>query len=161
MLSLRAARSPGVRVAVMWLGVCAAACRPSDPALQIAVDERLSHDRETGWLSLDIAVNRGVIHLAGEVSSRDQRRRIVELARSVDGVKDVVDAMHLSDEVIAAAVRRALAADPLVGHVPIDVAARRGIVSLMSEQTDKDQRVRAREIAAKVDGVARVDDLMR
>ncbi len=145
----------------MWLGVCAVGCRPADPALQIAVDERLSRERDTALLSLDIGVNRGVIHLAGEVSSREQRRRIVELARSVDGVKDVVDEMHLSDEVIAAAVRRALAADPLVGRVPIDVASSRGIVSLMSEQTDKDQRARASEIAATIDGVARVDDLMR
>ena len=62
---------------------------------------------------------------------------------------------------IAAAVRRALAADPLVGRVPIDVASSHGNVSLTSEQTDKEQRARATEIAAKVDGVARVDDLMR
>lgn len=145
----------------MVIGMCAAACRPADPALQIAVDERLSGDPATAPLSIDISVLRGVIHLAGEVTSRDEQRRIVELARSVDGVRDVVDEMHLSDAVIVAAVKRALADDSLVGTVPIEVASSRGMVSLMSDQTDKDQRARARQIAATVDGVKQVEDLMR
>ena len=157
----RPARRRGARVAAMLIGACAASCRPADPALQIAVDKRLSDEPATAPLSIDISVTRGVIHLAGEVSSRDEQRRIVQLARSVDGVRNVVDEMHLSDAAIVAAVKRALADDPLVGKVPIDVTSSGGTVSLMSDQTDKDQRARAREVSAKVDGVKQVDDLMR
>ena len=138
-----------------------AACGRTDPAVQIAVDQRLSADAETAPLSLDISITRGVVRLAGEVASREQSRHAVELARSVDGVKDVVDDMHLSDETIVAAVKRALAADPLVGRVPIEVDANGGHIRLMSDQTDKDQRARAMELAAKVDGVRQVEDRMR
>ena len=161
MLRVRWSRPPvrwGVVIAICLSG---AACRPADPALQIAVDERLARDPVTAPLNIDISVTRGVIHLAGEVTSRNQQRHIVELARSVDGVKDVVDEMHLSDAAIVAAVKRALSDDPLVGKIPIDVTSSRGTVSLMSDQTDKEQRARAREISAKVDGVKQVEDLMR
>lgn len=161
MLRVRSARTPVSGVVVMSICVSTAACRPADPALQIAVDERLSRDQETAPLSIDISVTRGVIHLAGEVTSRDQQRRTVELARSVEGVKDVVDEMHLSDATIVAAVKRALSDDPLVGKIPIEVTSSRGTVRLVSDQTDKDQRARAREISAKVDGVKQVEDLMR
>jgi osmotically-inducible protein OsmY len=137
------------------------ACGRTDPAVQIAVDQRLSADAGTAPLSLDISINRGVVRLAGEVTSREQRRRAVALARSVNGVKDVVDEMHLSDQTIVAAVKSALAADPLVGKVPIEVDANRGNIRLMSDQTDKDQRARAIELSANVDGVKHVEDRMR
>ena len=146
---------------VAWLCIWSAACGPTDPSLQIAVDQRLSHDPQTASLGVDIGVMRGVIHLAGEVASRDQQRRAVELTRSVDGVKDVVDEMHLSDKAIVAAVKVALAADPLVGSVPIEIDSNAGSIRLMSDQTDRDQRARAMEISAKVDGVIHVEDRMR
>ena len=144
-----------------WLCICSAACGPSDPALQIAVDQRLSRDPQTASLSVDISIMRGVIRLAGEVESRDQQRRAVELTRSVDGVKDVVDQMHLGDKAIIAAVKAALAADPLVANVPIEIDSNAGSIRLMSDRTDKDQRARAMEISATVDGVVHVEDRMR
>ena len=144
-----------------WLCLCSAACGPSDPSLQIAVDQRLSRDPQTASLSVDVSILRGVIHLSGEVASRDQQRRAVELTRSVDGVNHVVDEMHLSDKAIVAAVKAALAADPLVGRVPIEIDSNAGSIRLMSDQTDKDQRARAMEISAKVDGVRHVEDRMR
>lgn len=159
--SRRWGRSLVATVAVLLSVIVHAACGRTDPAVQIAVDERLSTDAGTAPLSLDISINRGVVRLAGEVDSREQRRRAVELARSVDGVKDVIDAMHFSDEAIVAAVKRALAADPIVGKVPIDVDANRGNIRLMSDQTDKEQRARALELSANVDGVKHVEDRMR
>ena len=117
--------------------------------------------RGDGSLSLDISITRGVVRLAGEVTSREQSRRAVELARSVDGVKDVLDDMYLSDEAIIAAVTRVLAADPLVGRAPIEVDSNGGNIRLRSDQTDKDQRARAMELSAMVDGVNQVEDRMR
>jgi hyperosmotically inducible protein len=137
------------------------ACAPTDPAIQTAVDAQLSVDRVTAPLSVDISVNRGIVRLSGEVESRDQQRRAVELARSVHGVKNVTDEMHLSDVAIIAAVKQALAADPLVGKIPIDVDASAGSIRLKSDQTGKDDRTRAVEVASKIDGVTHVEDLMR
>jgi hyperosmotically inducible protein len=139
----------------------AVACGQTDPAIQIAIDAQLAVDSVTAPLSVDISVNRGVARLVGEVSSRDQERRAVDLARSVRGVKTVIDEMYFSDAAIVAAVKTALAADPLVGKIPIVVQASAGIVSLTSNQTGKDDRTRALAVASKVDGVKHVEDLMR
>lgn len=157
----RADRSRVATVVVVLCISLQAACGRTDPAVQIAVDQRLAADAETAPLSLDISITRGVVRLAGEVTAREQRRRAVELARSVDGVKDVIDDMYLSDETIVAAVKRALAADPLVGRVSIEVDSNGGNIRLMSEQTDQDQRARAMELARTVDGVKDVEDRMR
>ena len=119
-----------VRAVAMLLCVILAACGRTDPAIQIAVDAQLAASTATATLSLDISVSRGVVRLAGEVASRDQQRRAVELARSVDGVEGVIDEMYLGDDAIVIAVKQALASDPLIGKVPIDVDARGGHVRL-------------------------------
>jgi osmotically-inducible protein OsmY len=138
------------------------ACARTDPSIQVAVDSQLAVDSITAPLSIDISVTRGVVHLAGEVTAREQRTRAVELARAVDGVKDVVDEMHLSDALIAATVKQALAADPLIGTVPIQVVTTNGGYTVLSSaQTTKEDRTRALEIAKKVEGVTHVEDGMR
>jgi len=146
---------------VLIAGACLAACTQTDPAIQIAVDSKLAADTATAPLKIDVNVTRGVVHLAGEVTSREQEKRAVEVARAVRGVKDVVDEMHLSDAVIAATVKRMLAADPVVGKIPIQVVSTNGYTVLSSAQTTKDDRTRAVEIAKKVDGVTLVEDGMR
>jgi osmotically-inducible protein OsmY len=147
--------------AVLLFSALLTACTRTDPGIQAAVDSQLSVDSATATLSLDISVARGVVHLAGVVASREQQRRAVELTRSVRGVKDVVDEMHLSDTAIAAAVKQALLADPIVGKIPIEVDSTNGFTRLMSDQTTKDERTRAVDIAKTIDGVTQVEDRMR
>ena len=137
------------------------ACGRTDPSLQIAVDRALSADSTTSSLNIDIYANKGVVHLAGEIESRDQERRVVAVARSVAGARDVVDELRLTDAAIVAAVKRALAADPLVGRIPIAVDSSRGNIRLISNQTGPDDRKQAVAVASKVDGVRQVEDLMR
>ena len=146
----------------MVLGVaCLAACSRTDPLVQTAVDVKLSQDAQQAPLSIDVSINRGVVRLTGEVMSREQERRAVQLAQSVEGVRTVVDQLYLGDATIVAAVKRTLAADPVVGGVPIEVDASGGHVRLMSDRTDSAQRARAMEVAATVDGVKQVEDRMR
>jgi osmotically-inducible protein OsmY len=162
MLRGRSLNGAALRVAAMLLtGELLASCARTDPAIQAAVDSQLSVDGATASLSLDISVTRGVVRVAGVVASRDQQRRAVELTRSVPGVRDVVDNMHLSDASVAAAVKQALAADPIVGKVPIEIDSTNGYTRLMSDQTSKEERTRALELARKIDGVTQVEDRMR
>ena len=162
MLSVRPRVAACGHVAIVVLsGVIIAACSRSDPALQTAVDSQLAVDSVTATLNLDVSVTRGVVHLAGEVASREQQRRAVEVARAVRGVKDIVDEMHLSDAAIAAAVKRLLREDPVIGKIPIEVVSNNGYTHLGSDQTTKEERARAMEIARKVDGVTQVEDNMR
>lgn len=154
-------RLPAARAVLLAILVSVPGCGTTDPALLITIDSRLAADPATATLGLDISVTRGVVRLEGEVNSSAQRRRAIDLARGVAGVKDVIDAMYPGDEAIATAVRQALASDPLVGRIPITVSARHGTVQLISDQTGKEDRIRAVEIAAHVEGVKTVEDLMR
>lgn len=146
---------------LMLISMLTSACGGTDPAIQVAVDKALLADTSTAPVSLDISVNRRVVRLTGEVASRDQERRIVAVARSVRGVKDVIDAMYLGDAAVVDAVKQALRADPLVGRIPIEVDGSRGNIRLISDQTGPDDRKRAIAIAAQIDGVKQVEDRMR
>jgi osmotically-inducible protein OsmY len=150
-----------LRHAVLISVLVAGACSRTDPSLQIEVDQALSAQSETNALSVDISVNRRIVRLSGEVASRDQEQHAVAAARSVPGVRDVVDGLRLSDATIVAAVKQALAADPLVGRIPIEVDASNGNVRLISDQTGPDDRKQAVAIASKIDGVRQVEDRMR
>jgi hyperosmotically inducible protein len=121
----------------------------------------LAVDAVTATLHLDVSVDRGVVRLIGEVSAREQQRRAIELARTVRGVKDVVDEMYLSDAAIVAAVKKTLASDPVLSSVPLEVDSSGGNIRLMSDQTNQEQRTRAVDVASKVDGVKHVEDRMR
>jgi osmotically-inducible protein OsmY len=152
--------TPGA-VTLMSATIFLVACGHTDPAIQAEVDSRLMSDPITAPLSVDIAVSRGVVRLEGEVESVEQRRRALALTGAVPGVKDVIDALSADDETVAAAVRQALASDPLVGRIPITVSVRQGHVQLISDQTGKEDRARAMEVVTRVAGVKAVDDLMR
>ena len=65
------------------------------------------------------------------------------LARAARGVKLVVNDMWINNAALADKVKAALAADALVGKIPIDVDAKGGFVRLMSDQTNRDERTRA------------------
>ena len=154
-------RLPVARAVLLAILISVAGCGTTDPALVITIDSRLAADPATAMLGLDISATRGVVRLEGEVNSSAQRQRAIDLARAVAGVKDVIDAMYPGDDAIATAIRQALASDPLVGRIPITVTARHGTVQLISDQTGKEDRIRAVEIAAHVEGVKKVEDLMR
>jgi hyperosmotically inducible protein len=139
----------------------AVACGRPDSSLEQAVRTQLEKDPMTAPLELSVAVRRGIVHLSGETRTRAEQARVLEIVRSLEGVKDVTNAMRISDGPLVEAVRKALAEDPMLASVPIDVDSRNGYVRLMSDQTSRDQRERAMAIARKVDGVREVEDRMK
>jgi len=66
-----------------------------------------------------------------------------------------------ADLVIVTQIRSAYAADPLVAGVRMNITATAGIVRLESNDTNREQRVRAVALAQQVPGVVRVEDYMR
>ncbi|HZF80357.1 MAG TPA: BON domain-containing protein [Rubrivivax sp.] len=67
-------------------------------------------------------------------------------------------ATALNDAGITAAVKTALAADPRLSAVKIDVDTRGGVVSLEGPAPDEKSRERAEVLAAAPEGVLRVDN---
>ena len=140
----------------------AAACGRPDADVKAAIEAALAKDPVVESLELTVAVSRGIAFVGGETQTTEQQARALDIARAVDGVSQVVNEMDLDENApLVSAVRKALASDPLLAAVPIDVDARNGVVRLISDATDRAQRERAVAVARGVDGVLDVEDRMK
>jgi len=149
------------RAALFFAVTTVAACGRPDADVQAAVKGQLAKDPVTAPLDLTVDVQRGVVTLAGQTSTIAEQTRASEIVRSIEGVKEVTNQMSIADGLLVEAVKKALAADPLLGSVPIEVDSRNGYVRLISNDTNKEQRDRAREVAKSVGGVKGVEDRMK
>ncbi len=82
---------------------------------------------------------------------------IAELASAIDRESDQRSIQVLKDASLAAQVRAALLAHPKMGHAPIDVEARSGIVMLKSSALVPPWDELAGSIVRRVPGVVRVE----
>ena len=60
-----------------------------DATITTSVQSKLSSDRISNFSRIDVDTERGVVTLNGVVKSSDQKMRVAELAREVNGVKSV------------------------------------------------------------------------
>jgi hypothetical protein len=77
------------------------------------------------------------------------------------GTRPAIDETWSNTDPLAERVRKALAADPIVGRIPMEIEAKGDAVRLWSDQTIKEERTRAVGIASAVEGVGRVEDRMK
>lgn len=151
-----------MRIGILCLLACASvACLPSDATLLRQVRDRLDANAAISALQLSVDVHHRVVSLSGATATPEQQDEAMKLARSVEHVKLVVNHMRLNNVSLAEKVRAALAADDLIGKVPILVTALDDTVRLESNQTNADERARANRIAAAVEGVIKVEDAMK
>ncbi|HUJ12906.1 MAG TPA: BON domain-containing protein [Thermoanaerobaculia bacterium] len=68
--------------------------RRSDERIREEVNERLTEDRHVDATDIDVNVERGVVTLSGRVDSRFEKRRAEDVADSVRGVVDVMNALR-------------------------------------------------------------------
>jgi hyperosmotically inducible protein len=73
------------------LALCTVACAETDPGITTAVKSKFAADDTVKAYRIDVDTKGAVVTLSGEVDNATAKARAVELARSVDGVKDVVD----------------------------------------------------------------------
>jgi len=162
-----ARREAGGISRLAWLAVCVvvaglgAACGPSETEIRQDVRARLAASPATANLGLSIEVRNRAVYLSGGTSTRDEQQQAMDLARAAAGVRLVVNDMWLDNTGLADRVKAALAADPMVGKIPIEVDAKGDLVRLMSDQTSSEERERAVQIAAGVEGVGQVEDRMK
>jgi osmotically-inducible protein OsmY len=134
---------------------------PSDEDIRREVENQLAAMKATAGLTPAVDVQQGVVRLSGKTATREVRQQAMHRARSVKGVKVVVNDMWSSNTALIEKVKEALARDPLVGGIPIAVDARLDTVYLISDKTNEGHRTRAIQIASAVEGVSRVEDLMK
>lgn len=68
-----------------------------DASIATAVKWRLTRERAATLTSINVDTNRGTVYLSGTVESAAMKRRTVELAREVRGVREAVDNLKVRE----------------------------------------------------------------
>lgn len=150
-------------LAVVWtVSLLSTACTVPDDDVRREVQAQLASIPPTAHFAPSVNVQNGIVRLSGKTTaSREVQAQAMRRARTVEGVKVVVNETWSSNTSLIDKVKAALVADPLVGGIPIEVDARGDTVYLKSDRTNEGHRTRAIQVASAVEGVNRVEDLMK
>lgn len=156
--------------AALTLGGCATT-QPvgqqiDDATLTARVKTKLAADPQVNPFNIDVDTTNGVVTLRGRVRDDETRAEAEKLAQDTSGVRAVHNEItvgerktmgeRVSDTLLVTEIEGRLAVDSLVNPFNIDVSAQDGVVILTGVVRDEATRLRAAEIAGKVDGVVRV-----
>lgn len=158
----------GLVVALGWLSasVAHAYAEPDDAAIGRAVEARLRQSGAVLVRGMDAVSTGGIVTLWGAVDSLWDRRYALELAKTVRGVRAVIDALWLEPRKIGngtlrAEVLRALKADPAIEVDDLHVVIAGHQVAVAGTVGSLQERRRAVTTVEKVSGVEAVDELIR
>jgi len=110
-------------------------------------------------MTVKIGLRNGVIHLTGVVRDVEVKNWVGSVARAVEGVIDVENALHTDSNVIAR-IRGELGSDHRTETSHIQVESHQGVVRLGGEVESQEVRMAAEEIAARQPGVFTVVNAM-
>jgi osmotically-inducible protein OsmY len=129
--------------------------------------------------NIDVDTRSSVVTLTGAVGTEPERRRAVSLARSTDGVREVIDKLRVDPAVrtgdraetipdvrplprpdpwITMKIQSQYLLDPAVKGHKIDVTTREGVVALTGNVESEALKRQAEQIAADTEGVTRVEN---
>jgi osmotically-inducible protein OsmY len=145
----------------LLFSVMTAACGRSDASVQSDLQQQLTTDPATAGAHLTVNVKEGTAILTGRTETMAQQQRAVDVARSVKGVKQVLNQMRVDDATLTEEVRKAIAADVSVNQIPLRIEVKDAEVSLYSDKTNSDERTRLKQLVGGVPGVAHVEDFMK
>ena len=143
------------------------ACAAPDSVVTAEVRARLAADTTVNSSELEVATDKKVVTLTGNLNTQAEKERALEIARSTSGVENVVDMIsvrtgsmsgnapepdrtlgeHIDDATITAAVKSRLLEDPQVKGLKIDVDTREGVVFLTGSVRTQQESDRAVQVA--------------
>jgi osmotically-inducible protein OsmY len=137
--------------------------KPNDKEISNAVDNELLYNATTPSYLIDVSSNDGIVTLRGSVNNILAQDRAVKIARTVKGVRAVinkieVDAPLRADGVLENVVRNALLLDPATDSYEIDVTAENGIVSLSGIVESWQEKQISEYVVKGIVGVKKVDN---
>ncbi|QJA06592.1 BON domain-containing protein [Thermosulfurimonas marina] len=141
-----------------------------DATLTTKVKLALIKDPVTKARKIDVDTVNGVVTLTGAVETEAERRRAEEVARSVPGVRGVVNNLRvekrsfgrsLDDKLLTARIKTKLIAEPGIRSLSIDVDTVNGVVTLTGLVKNEEQHRRVLEIVRTTKGVRRVIDNLK
>jgi osmotically-inducible protein OsmY len=129
-----------------------------DKDITLAVENELLLDEGVSSHLVDVSTTEGIVKLSGSVGNILAKERAVKIARSVKGVRSVVDRIEVtpveqSDYQISANVSNALLNDPATDSYEVEVEVNDGIVSLSGTVDSYAEKELCAEVAKGVKGV--------
>jgi osmotically-inducible protein OsmY len=139
----------------------------SDSWLTLKTKLALLGDERVSSNDVSVKTVKGVITLHGKVASAEEQKAAEEIARTIEGQKQVVNQLTVvptaerkmvdrQDDQIVTDVEKALTKDARLKKTDIDVRAEKGIVTLTGQAPSLETSVRASETARRVSGVRAV-----
>lgn len=106
-----------------------------DSDITLSLDIQLKQDEVVDAHLIDVKTSDGIVTLSGSVDNLLAKDQAVRIAASIKGVRSVVDKISVlpvirSDKEIKEDVKQTLASDPATSAYKIDVAVKKGIVTL-------------------------------
>ncbi len=117
--------------AVLAAAIMTVACSQTDAGITTNVKTKLAADDTVKAYKVDVDTRNGVVTLSGDVQSAAAKEQAIRIARQTDGVRDVVDQLHVGESAATAGTYRD-------NDVDVDV------------DVDDDLEAKAREGAAEV-----------
>jgi hyperosmotically inducible protein len=168
---------------IVGAAVVAIGCAQSDAGITTSVKTQLAADDVVRARRIDVDTRDRVVTLTGEVRSSAEEAQALQIARSTNGVTDVVDQLTVvpeaqaapttgvggtpiepgaaplaSDAGITSEVKAKLLADADISGLRIDVDTSNHVVTLTGTVRTQAEKDEALEIARKVQGVTGVTD---
>jgi hyperosmotically inducible periplasmic protein len=138
-----------------------------DSAITTKVKSALLADEDIKSFDIKVETNKGEVQLSGFVDNQTQVDRAAEVAKRVEGVKNVINNTSLKttsttvgekidDGIITTKVKAALLAEESIKSFDISAVTRDGEVQLSGFVANQTQIDRATEVARGVEGVKKV-----
>ena len=135
-----------------------------DAALLTSVKSALIADSASNAADVNVDVNRGVVKLSGFVDTSKDKSNAAQIARNVDGVKEVQNDIAvkqgdstmgevIDDSILTAKVKTALITSPDTKAHQINVETKGGVVQLSGFVDNAAAKAAATSVARSVTGV--------
>lgn len=159
--------TPGVLISIVLLSplfntTSAAIRHIEDKDVTVAVERSLQADPVVSHHDIDVVTEDGLVTLSGSVNHLLAKERAAQIARSIKGVRSVLDTLTvqtepLSDRETEKKIVMILETDPLTEDAKIDVSVSAGNVILSGTVHSQAEQDAVRRIAAGVKGVKAIE----
>jgi hyperosmotically inducible protein len=141
-----------------------------DGAIAASVKAGLLDNKDTSSMAINVESYKGTVQLSGFVESQAEKDAAATVAARVDGVKHVINSLALApktsigtkfdDTVVTSKVKAALMDAADVKSMQINVETKNGVTQLAGFVTSEGMKERAGAVAARVNGVKQVDNVL-
>jgi len=126
--------------AVLAAAIMTVACAQTDAGITTNVKTKLAADDTVKAYRVDVDTRNGVVTLSGDVQSAAAKEQAIQIARQTDGVRDVIDQLHVGESAATA------------GTYDLENRAERGAAEVKEESREAYDKAKAegREVKAEI-----------